>query len=177
MYHVCKQCGETFWAEVRKRTFCSIACVSAHAEAHAAERFWSHVDRSGGPDACWPWLASCFWHGYGKFAKNQRLHYAHRFAYELANGPIPDGMFVCHTCDNRKCVNPAHLFLGTHTDNMRDAARKKRLPGPTRLTWPKVRAIRDAYATGQSTQETLAQQYGVGPSTIRRIVQRRIWQE
>lgn len=65
-------------------------------------------------------------HHYGVFLVNGRSINAHRFAYQIAHGPVPDDMFVCHRCDNPPCVNPAHLFLGTHVDNMQDMISKGR---------------------------------------------------
>lgn len=187
--HACAHCGSVMESRYRtpRRRFCSVAGWSAHCEALTEQRFWSHVDRSGGPDACWPWLASCFDAGYGKFAKNQRLHYAHRFAYELAHGSVPDGLFVCHSCDSPSCCNPAHLFAGTHLDNMRDAVSKNRTcrgpratgekVGTARLTWEKVRAIRAAYESGVVSQHALARQYGVSQSTVWRVVHGEYWRE
>ena len=90
------------------------------------ERFWEKVDRSGGPDACWPWTASTCGGGYGQFRLAGRPQLAHRVAYEQLVGPIPNGRHVLHRCDTPLCVNPAHLFLGTHTDNMADMTIKGR---------------------------------------------------
>jgi len=91
-----------------------------------AERFWSKV-RILTPDECWPWLAGTN-QGYGWFKTEQGPDRAHRVAWVLCNGPIPDGLFVLHGCDNRPCCNPhpGHLFLGTHQDNMEDKVNKGR---------------------------------------------------
>lgn len=92
-----------------------------------SDRFWSKVDRTG--TGCWLWLASLTGAGYGQFWLNGRREGAHRVAWELTYGPIPDGLLVCHDCpdgDNPRCVNPAHLFLGTTKDNADDMVAKGR---------------------------------------------------
>ena len=91
-------------------------------------RFWSKV-RMGGSDECWDWTASVFRGekgGYGRFLLAGKIRYAHRVAWRLTNGEIPDGLFVLHKCDNRRCCNPAHLFLGTKQDNADDMVAKGR---------------------------------------------------
>ena len=89
-------------------------------------RFWRKVDKSGGPDACWPWMAFRNPAGYGMFGIGRKVQLAHRVSWWLEKGE-PAGMFVCHHCDNPPCCNPAHLFLGTSRDNALDAKAKGRL--------------------------------------------------
>jgi hypothetical protein len=91
----------------------------------AEDRFWSKV-RKAGPAECWLWLGAHGKRSYGKFWDGSAYLDAHRFVWRISNGAIPDGLFVLHTCDVRLCVNPAHLWLGTHADNMRDMTAKGR---------------------------------------------------
>lgn len=134
----CGVCGGTVKAGAKK--YCSHACYVIDHTTPVPERFWPKVDRRGATD-CWLWTGYVFGSlGYGGLHLGGRPLYAHRIAWELANGAIPDGQWVLHSCDVPRCVNPAHLFLGTHTTNMQDAARKGRLSVPR----PKAQAVTDA---------------------------------
>lgn len=95
-----------------------------------SERFWPKVDRDTTDDGCWPWIAARNSSGYGWFKPGHGAHAvgAHRMAYELTHGPIPDGLLVLHQCDNPPCVRPDHLFLGTVQDNNADKMAKGRHP-------------------------------------------------
>lgn len=125
------------------------------------ERFWSRVVL-GGPDECWPWQGAAGNHGYGLGPQGTL---AHRLSWELAYGPIPDKMRVCHTCDNRLCCNPAHYFLGTDADNAMDKARKGRIP-IAKLNPEIVRDMRSRYAEGDVSTRQLASEYGVDRRAI-----------
>lgn len=93
-----------------------------------AERFWNKVDKSGGLDACWPWTGARHPAGYGLFSVTRGVWPtgSHRYAWELANGSIPEGRWVLHRCDNPPCCNPSHLFLGDCQDNETDKVSKGR---------------------------------------------------
>lgn len=97
------------------------------------KRFWERVNKQ--PDGCWLWTGTTNLRGYGILARNNTMQLAHRFSYELHKGVIPDGMFVCHSCDNPPCVNPDHLWLGTNADNVSDMVAKGRARG--RLSKPR----------------------------------------
>lgn len=104
--------------------------MTAMLAPEAIAKFWSMVDKSAGPDGCWVWTGSRSYKGYGVFNARVGTRNAHRIAWQLTHGPIasPD-IFVCHACDNRPCVKPTHLWLGSCADNMRDASNKGRCEG------------------------------------------------
>lgn len=139
------------------------------------QSFWSKVDRGAG---CWEWTAAVNYAGYGQLGKQWR---AHRYSWALHNGPIPKGSMVCHTCDNRRCVNPAHLFLGTHSENMADMAAKRRQAtglrhGSARLTAEDADLIRLAYETlGGVTQRDLARAWGFSQAHISKVIRGDHW--
>jgi len=90
-------------------------------------RFWAKVQKT---ENCWLWLGELVGNGYGRFYIHNGIFVAHRMSWIIHNGPIPNGLFVCHHCDNPPCVRPDHLFLGTNSDNMKDCAAKGRLKSP-----------------------------------------------
>jgi hypothetical protein len=143
--------------------------------ASAAERMWRRVDKSGGPEACWPFTGYTNPKGYGEVGGyNHGL--AHRIAYESVNGAIPGGLFVCHHCDNPPCCNPAHHFVGTVLDNALDMVAKGRASdmrnercGKTRLSDRQVADIRGRWAEGETLKD-LAQEYGVTQAHLGRTI-------
>ena len=146
--------------------------------------FWRRVDMSD-VEGCWIWSGGR--RGtpgleYGAIRVNGVVWGTHRLAYTIVIGPIPAGLYVCHTCDNPLCVNPGHLWVGTHLDNMRDKARKGRASviygeanRNSRLTEDQVVEIRQRFANGGSDQQTLASEYGVARSLIGMIVRGDVW--
>lgn len=133
--------------------------------------FWLKVNKSGGQDACWPWLGGKRHAGYGHFRPNGYSENAHRYSFQLAYGAIPKGMHVLHSCDVPACVNPAHLKLGTHMDNMIDKRNKGRVQA--KLTHDDVRAIRKLI--GKTMGKDIASMFGVGPGVISDIKTGRHW--
>lgn len=124
-------------------------------------------------DGCLLWLGGKHSEGYGKVAWKGGQRYAHHLFFELFNGPIPPGLFVLHRCDNRRCVHPDHLFLGTHQDNMADAGRKKRLAHGSshwfsKLSEEDVMTIRGL--KGHNSAQKIADFFGVARGTIQHIL-------
>ena len=143
----------------------------------AEVRFWKNVEKH--QDGCWTWKASRSDTGYGCFY-DRRAYHAHRYSWILANGPIPDGMLVLHSCDNRACVRPDHLSIGTHRDNTADMLSKGRelIPdvrgerhGESKLTEDAVREIRASSRTGRE----LADKFGVSESAVSLVRRGKSW--
>jgi len=146
---------------------------------NASERFAASIDRSGG-NGCWLWTGNLFKDGYGKMSENGKHVRAHRYSYQTYHGPIPTGTSVLHKCDVRDCVNPAHLFLGTHRENMADMTAKNRSPfggkNPmAKLTAENVAEIRRRYAAGGISQRALGAEFSVGDMAISLIVNGKRW--
>lgn len=146
------------------------------------ERFWMHVDSSGGVDACWPWMASRNKKGYGRFGINRDDRGAHIVSYMLSRSvDTVNGMMVRHSCDVRPCCNPWHLSTGTNANNVQDRQDRGRshdrrggLNSRAKLTEPDVYDIRRCAAQGES-RNSLARRYGVSKAAINLIVWRRNW--
>jgi hypothetical protein len=138
---------------------------------------------------CWEWKAGVDKDGYGRFSvrKNNKqiATKSHRVAYEMFTGKlIPEGLFVCHKCDNPSCVNPDHLFLGTISDNTRDMFNKNRqnnrcaeYNGASKLNWEKVRKIRRLWSTNKYTLRELADMHRVTLYNISYVVNNKTWKE
>jgi hypothetical protein len=145
-----------------------------------SDRFWSKVQKT---DGCWQWTAYIDALGYGRMSFKGEHWKVHRFSWFLAHGRIPRSLDVLHTCDNRSCVNPNHLFLGTQQDNIQDMIKKGRNKNPiprygeknnqARLTVKQVKEIRERYKYGNGY--VLAREFGVSRMTITRTVQRQCW--
>lgn len=151
-----------------------------------AESFWARVKKSRG---CWEWQGTCNSTGYGNVSWHSKMYTAHRIAAWLsglvdspAAPTIPQGAHVLHKCDNRKCCNPKHFFIGSYSDNQRDAYAKKRRAQPkgerhanATLTDRQATEIRTAYSVHGLTQRELANKFGVSQTTISLIIRRKTY--
>ena len=146
-----------------------------------SERFWKKVNQLG-DDKCWEWTGSLDTRGYGLLRVNGKLQKAHRVSYVLHIGDIPDGLVICHKCDNTKCVNPNHLFSGTMQDNVDDRDAKGRCIHPhgeeipwSKLTEDDVREMRLLYNSKQMILRELSEKYKVSIAQIHKAIKGITW--
>lgn len=140
-------------------------------------RFWSRVKKT---PTCWLWTGAVDKDGYGHFHAGGKRHQAHRYRYELAEGPLPSGTKVLHTCDNPPCVRREHLFAASQSLNIFDRQAKGRQAkgegnGRSKLTAEQVAAIRREYEPHVVTRPMLARRYGVSAAVIDDILARKTW--
>lgn len=148
------------------------------------ERFWKFVDRCR-EDECWEWHGAFIGGkrgGYGSFGIRSKTVLAHRFSYEIHKGKIPKGLLVCHSCDNRKCVNPKHLWIGTDKDNSLDRETKGRSVdnhgekcGKAKLTWIQVKKIREMRTKNSYTYKQLGELFKTTDTNIHLIIKNQTW--
>jgi len=160
---------------------------------HISQKFWANVEIKGQAD-CWEWKLSKTRKGYGQYRFNGVMMQTHRIAWALTNGDIPQGKLVCHKCDNPGCVNPLHLFLGTHFDNMADMVSKGRQikgdihparmfkgkvvgskNGRSKITEDDADQIRQLYSMGGIKQKELGEKFGINQRTVSTIVTGKNW--
>lgn len=149
-----------------------------------AERFWEKVDKNPDKNGCWNWIAHTDRKGYGVLRIGEQMVHSNRVAWMVTYGDIPNGLFVCHHCDNRLCCNPEHLFLGNNQDNMRDMARKGRGRNSpsygeshpnSKVTQRDVEEMRRLYGTGKYTYYQLAPLFGISYQNVGNIITRKTW--
>lgn len=187
----CENCGSLvsrYQSKIRATIFCSRKCCFDYGRSHENERevkrFWSKVKKAG-EDDCWEWLAGKFDLGYGQFHNKEGKGLgSHCFSMELYLGRslLPDE-HVLHKCDNRACVNPQHLFLGTEIDNKRDMVQKGRSAKGSRIRQSKlteeqvveIRRRYRPYPRRLGNGYELAKEFGIDRATLQRIVSRTNW--
>lgn len=147
-----------------------------YAKTNDPREFWEQVS----PEGCWEWLGARDQDGYGQTRIGMRRVKAHRKAWEIIHGPVPDGLLVLHSCDNPPCVRPNHLFIGTHRDNQRDKWAKGRgvkVRNGAKLTDAQAAEIRSRYATGTIRQRDLGEEFGIEQGTVSRIIRNKNYRE
>lgn len=160
--------------------YCSRKCAGTAlltTDVERAQAFWSKVDKSAGEQACWIWNGAVTTHGYGCVAHKGRVLGAHKVAYLISKGDVPQGLQVRHSCDKPLCVNPSHLSIGTLQDNMADKVARGRTQkeNPHKLNLEAAREIRRLRGTSSSGE--LSQRFGVTQSHVFAIWANRIWKE
>jgi hypothetical protein len=151
---------------------CSTLCYKKYARAFCSDncRFMSYVEKT---DSCWIWKGTIKRGGYGKLCfKENKSAIASRVAYELFNGPIQDGMYICHLCDVPSCVNPDHLWVGSHMENTLDMIEKERQH--SKLLSMDIIELRRLWQQGASNA-SLCERFNITSGTVSSIIHRRIW--
>jgi len=147
------------------------------------ERLYLYININS-KDDCWEWVGYKRKDGYGEITIDKKTFRSHRLIYIDTYGSIPEGMCICHSCDNPSCCNPNHLFMGTHVDNMKDCRNKCRTGGGSRpgeecgkhkFTNEEILDIRKKYKTGLYSQRNLAKEYNMSQTNIKDIINRKIW--
>jgi len=154
-----------------------------------SERFWKRI-KTGNPDECWPWSGAHNEHGYGSVCKDGVLRKAHRVAWELTFGKIPEGKWVLHKCDNPPCCNPNHLYIGTIVENTKDAIERKRFRSGdqhwmkkhigsanpnTKLKEETVRLVLLEASQKLLNANQISKKFNIPRTTLRRIIDRVTW--
>ena len=157
------------WGKWKEKTFKNIPLETL---------FWKHVDKLS-KNECWNWKASTGTPGYGNLWNGSKNVTAHRVSWIINYGNIPNKMFVCHKCDNRRCVNPAHLFLGSQLDNMHDMINKNRAKKTpcygfknnlTKISFSSITKIRKQYSAGNISQAKVAKKFKVSQAHVCDII-------
>ena len=185
---ICPVCSAAFRVEPNQLRrgagiYCSRPCKNVGGRRPLADRLWDKVDRSGGPDVCWPYTTiTKDTYGliyYLKDDGSRDFISSHRAAWFVTHGVLPQA-WVLHRCNNKRCCNPAHLYLGTHQDNMLDAKMAGVMPHgnvhhKAKITDDIARAIRELY--GSMSQRQLAQMFSVSQANISDILHGNIWKD
>lgn len=171
MLRDCDQCGKEMKVKEsrsnQKVSLCSQVCVKAWHSVEARLRRSYEVNQKTG---CWEFIGGLR-NGYGAIKNGGKTDGAHRVSYEIHKGEISQGLFVCHTCDNRKCVNPEHLWLGTAKDNMQDCAKKGRIVTSREAFFKERHIPYNATLSGEEVLEIRSMvKTGIKPSEIAQIV-------
>lgn len=159
--------------------FCSKKCFYLNRDGIPIDRFWRKVKKT---KDCWLWIANKSNRNYGMFAINNKKVSAHRYSYKYHYGSIPNGLYICHKCDNPPCVNPKHLYAGTQSDNLKDAANKNRRVYTSRQgsknnlsKLKEIDVLKIRSLSKNKTYKEIANMFNVDPTNIGYIIRRRTW--